>query len=566
LLEKKKSLENFLKKLKSQKNRYISKEKLTEDSFTRIYKQATTKLEKIKELILLISNKQKEGMRLWNESKEYHMIVSNSKIIDMIIQDLCSHESLLKEEHIGNIFVICEIFSKRGYHFVLFEKKGEPNKFEELARYSRYGVFGVIGNDCLRIEKCILNGKKVFDLHEKPQVIGEFVLIGQEGASRDTPIAIGFTLYSEEEIEDHLNQQLKGNENKKIILVSHSPPHGILDRGIRFSQGDPIGSSAIRNFIEKNEVILNICGHVHSMGGKYKKLKKCTVLNIASHDDKGAKGRIAIIDIDNENINTKLTELPPSNLEAIYGIGPVYSDILKKAGIKTIKEFASLDPKEIAERAKLSQNSVYKWHIHAKSLLNDEIILFEHLNIDNPIFVDIETDRTQSFVWMICVFDPIKNICKQFTAYEEREEKKILREFLDFVSKQEYKRLYCYSGTDFEERVLKNRIAEHKLDENKCPVFEDLLYTIRDLLVVPLATYRLKVLGSFLGFEWKHPDISGWDAPRLYNEFLQSKDKKIIKKLQEYNRDDVLVLCHILKKIKKMKVEKAYSVSELQKL
>src|SRR3989338_2812176 len=56
------------------------------------------------------------------------------------------------------------------------------NKFEELAKYSKYGVFGVIGNDCSKEHKKILNGKKVFDLHDFPQKIEEYLFVGVEGA------------------------------------------------------------------------------------------------------------------------------------------------------------------------------------------------------------------------------------------------------------------------------------------------------------------------------------------------------------------------------------------------
>ncbi|MBC7091236.1 MAG: TM0106 family RecB-like putative nuclease [Actinobacteria bacterium] len=491
-------------------------------------------------------------------------ILNEVEIIDLIVEALGVNDGCEIKEIINS----CEILQKDNNVLILFSRraKDNTNKFEELAKYSKYGLFGIIGNDCSKLDKYILKGKKVFDLHEKPQIIDDFIFIGQEGASRDVEPALGYVLYSEKEIENHLIQQIKGNKNKKIVLLSHSPPRGILDTAIRFSEGGSIGSSAIRKFIENNEVILNICGHAHYMGGKFKKHGKCTVVNIASHDDIGATGKIAIIDIEKEKVNIELIELPPSNLKEIYGIGPVYSDVLEKAGIKSIKEFASLDPEKIVNRTNLSPKFVYKWHLRARSLINKEIILLKKINIENPVFVDIETDLAQSFVWMICVFDPNKDIFKQFTAYKKREEKKILKEFLDFVSAQKYRRLYCYSGTDFEKRVLLNRIMHYKLDKNKFPIFEDLLYTIRNILIVPLTTYKLKELGSFLGFIWRHPDIDGFDAPFLYTQFIQSKDRKIIRKLQEYNQDDVLVLWHILQKIKKMKVGKSYSISELQRL
>ncbi len=69
-----------------------------------------------------------------------------------------------------------------------------------------------------------------------------------------------------------------------------------------------------------------------------------------------------------------------------------------------------------------------------------------------------------------------------------------------------------------------------------------------------------------MGFQWKHQDTNGFDAPFIYNEYIKSKNKKVIKKLQGYNKDDVFALKYIINKIKKMQKEKPYTSEELQKL
>ncbi len=431
------------------------------------------------------------------------------------------------------------------------------NKFEELAKYSKYGVFGVIGNDCSKEhkkeQKKILSGKKVFDLHDCPQKIEDYLFIGVEGAD-------------EMKIRKHLKKSTKWKKKHKVILVSHCPPYGVLDRGVRFGNGESIGSKTIRTFIGDNNVVLNICGHCHSMGGRSQKLGNCNVINIASHDNIGAKGRIATIEIDEEKTNINISELMLSKLEEIYGIGPSYSKVLEENGITTIQELISQNKEEIFFSTNLPLKLIDRWQIHARSLLNGEAILFNDINLNKPIFVDIETDHTQSHLWMIGIFNPSNKEFKQFTAYEKIEEKKILTEFLNHISKYQDQTLYCYSGTDFDKRVLIDRIKEHHLDESALVNFKDLLYKIRDSLILPISTYKLAELGDFFGFQWKHQDINGFDAPFIYNEYIESKNKEIITKLQEYNRDDVFALQHIINKIKKMQKEKPYTPEQLQKL
>ena len=61
-------------------------------------------------------------------------------------------------------------------------------------------------------------------------------------------------------------------------------------------------------------------------------------------------------------------------------------------------------------------------------------------------------------------------------------------------------------------------------------------------------------------------DIDGFVAPMHYNEYLASKNKNIIKKLQDYNKDDLTAPIYILKKINKMRAGKYYDIEELRRL
>ena len=442
------------------------------------------------------------------------------------------------------------------------------NKFEELANYSKYGVFAVIGNDCSQNDKSILKGNKVFDLHEQSQIIDNFLFIGQEGATKDIFPPLGATLYGEDEIHTHLSQMIKGHKNKKIVLISHSPPHSILDTAIRFhrSGGTSIGSTAIHQFIKKNRVILTICGHCHLMGGRYKKLGRKTILNIASHDHNGAAGRLAIVKISHKwkeaivSFSPQIKDLySVYGLYSIYGIGSKYYKKLQEAGIKTVKQLSLLSSEEISKRTGISKSVVSRWPLQARVSLNKENLLLEQIDLKNPVFVDIETNLTGTFVFMICIVDVQQNICKQFIAYEENdiEEIKIINKFLSFAST--YKKLYCYSGSDFETRILRKRLEYYKIPRENLPLIKDLCYKLRKNLLTHLNTYELKSLGSLFGFNWRH-NIDGIEIPELYHEFLSSKDKKILRIIQEKNQDDVMALRHILNEIKKMQIGKPCSL------
>lgn len=60
------------------------------------------------------------------------------------------------------------------------------------------------------------------------------------------------------------------------VLISHSPPKGIVDVS---SNGQHLGSEAVRNVIEKKSPMLVVCGHIHESGGSIEKLGNTDIVN-----------------------------------------------------------------------------------------------------------------------------------------------------------------------------------------------------------------------------------------------------------------------------------------------
>ncbi len=60
------------------------------------------------------------------------------------------------------------------------------------------------------------------------------------------------------------------------VLVSHSPPKGILDIS---SDGRSLGSQAVRDTLEQKKPELVVCGHIHGSAGQTKRFGDTTVIN-----------------------------------------------------------------------------------------------------------------------------------------------------------------------------------------------------------------------------------------------------------------------------------------------
>ncbi len=84
---------------------------------------------------------------------------------------------------------------------------------------------------------------------------------------------------------------------KKLIVLSHTPPYGVLDLALRFGRRH-IGSRPLREFLESSaNTLLCVSGHVHSQGARSEKFGNTLVVNAASHDGMGDPGRVATIEI-----------------------------------------------------------------------------------------------------------------------------------------------------------------------------------------------------------------------------------------------------------------------------
>lgn len=77
---------------------------------------------------------------------------------------------------------------------------------------------------------------------------------------------------TEEELQEKYDLITDGID----ILISHTPPYGILDKNI---SGEWCGSESLRNAMFRTKPKYLICGHIHECGGKEVDLTTTSVVN-----------------------------------------------------------------------------------------------------------------------------------------------------------------------------------------------------------------------------------------------------------------------------------------------
>jgi Icc-related predicted phosphoesterase len=436
-----------------------------------------------------------------------------------------------------------------------FRPPGGRNLFEAIGAQARYGMCAVVGNDEAPSARKLVSGEAVLNVHLLPAKLGSYAILGLEGAPNRPGIGIGFILHSEQEIAKHLSLQRRAVGAAQLIIVSHAPPEGILDHAVRFSpdkQPRSIGSRALRKFVkDRKEVVLVVCGHVHRCGGMHQKVHGTSVVNAANHDDGKAITRFAILELESAGLKTiEWRQIRPVCI--VPGIGDVSAQRLRGIGIRTVEELA-VAPAEIVSRTALFGRLPDVLMARARAIVENRPIFLRapELPGEDEVFLDIETDLNQKYIWLIGLCVGEKGKYHGFFADSPKEEKAILIDFLSFMESHPEAELLTCSGSRFEERVIRGRLTFHGLSTTVCDRTIDLFQNISQTVALPTTSCQVKEIGSFFGYRYKHPDLDGYRVASLYmNTYQKSKDRlqrrRLGSKLIEYNEDDVRCLPFIL--------------------
>lgn len=152
---------------------------------------------------------------------------------------------------------------------------GEAGRLLEKLTGNKIPVLYVWGNMDRVSPDHQVEGVNAKCLHGKKTESGDVEILGLSGN------AWGYDFLSDIEKSD-----------KPLIVVSHEPPRNCLDETW---SGSHAGDPQIRNFIERVQPDLMVCGHIHEARGE-SKIGKTVVCNIG----KLGSGNIVTIDINDE--------------------------------------------------------------------------------------------------------------------------------------------------------------------------------------------------------------------------------------------------------------------------
>jgi len=228
---------------------------------------------------------------------------------------------------------------------------------------------------------------------------------------------------------------------------------------------------------------------------------------------------------------------------------------LRGAGIETIAELStksvndleSLVPNMRPERLEILRDQ-------AIAIAEERHIIrgpVEFTDGEIEVYFDIESNPLRDFDYLfgVLVVQNGEEHYQAFVADDPEKESEMWDQFVEFLESHHDATIYHYGL--FEQEVVRrfaarygvSTIAQEVIDRNMV----DLLYLFRPHVIFPLSFYSLKDIASYLGFSWRSEDASGANSVVWHEEYLATKKEEQLKKIKEYNEDDVRAT-HLVKK------------------
>ena len=241
----------------------------------------------------------------------------------------------------------------------------------------------------------------------------------------------------------------------------------------------------------------------------------------------------------------------PNRVSRIHGVGRKTCERMESAGIRTLEDVVSAGEGGLAELVNAGPAAARRMVAKAGALLSGEAIPLARLRIprDPLMFVDIETDLGQSYVWLISVCGEGGESFRQFYAESPAEEKGILSGFLEHRKKFGGHVLCYYSGAGFDERVIKSRMARLGLEAAETGGWFDLCTAVKRSVALPTESFSLKPVGAYCGYRYRHSDLDGFGAALTYQATIGGREPAVSRRLLEYGGDDVMVLDRVVSRI-----------------
>ncbi len=220
-------------------------------------------------------------------------------------------------------------------------------------------------------------------------------------------------------------------------------------------------------------------------------------------------------------------------------------------GIRTVQDLAKADLDAIRPSFEdWTFDKLLRMYNQAQVLVKNEPMILkknQFPEVEHEIYFDIESDPTRDIDYLLGILvkkkgkDQKEATYSYFLANGKEDEDRMWQEFLKYLEGLSDFAIYHYSY--YEKEVFKrlgnaygiSRELDEKFKQNSIDLHQSVISSV----ILPLYFYSLKDIARYLGFAWRASDAGGAESVVWYNDYLETKDNKILKKILDYNEDDV---------------------------
>jgi len=238
-----------------------------------------------------------------------------------------------------------------------------------------------------------------------------------------------------------------------------------------------------------------------------------------------------------------------NDISLVAGIKGKIKNKLTDNKFNTVEDLASANMEDLTKIKGIGNNKAEKFITTAKAIQAKTHIITDKGMIDFPerkveIFLDLEgidpttaADGIPQIDYLIGILVRVdsKENYISFTAKEAKEdaEKEMLLEFLEFIKKQTDYVSYHYAPYEKTHLTTKKTVLDYLIDVYK---------VARNSVAFPTYGNGLKQIAPYLGFSWRHKDVSATESISMYLDYVDNSEEGKVKfqKIIDYNEDDCI--------------------------
>ena len=245
-----------------------------------------------------------------------------------------------------------------------------------------------------------------------------------------------------------------------------------------------------------------------------------------------------------------------NDISLVAGISLKIKERFVEYGFNTVADLVGADINNLTEIKGVAEKTATKYVNSASAIQSGTHNIIDKDKIDFPnrkveIFLDLEgIDPTNDdeeiplIDYLIGILVRINSEEKYipFIARSTDKEEEMLLEFLDFMKTQQDYVIYHYHH--YEKTHLTKMMEKYKIAEKTQKIVLDHLIDIHkvatDSVVFPTYGNGLKRIAPYVGFSWRHKDVSATESISIYLDYVKNpeENKTRFQKVIDYNEDD----------------------------